>query len=89
MSMPQSFATVVGIFIFHIRRSDTKGKSLNPADQQYFEDIYIAKWNPKINDWDSTTDKLENLILRVLMRLLIFLLIFKREFINSKYGGMY
>ena len=46
------------VLYFTSRRSDTKGKSLNPADQQYFEDIYIAKWNPKINDWDSTTNKI-------------------------------
>ena len=47
------------VLYFTSRRSDTKGKSLNPADQQYFEDIYIAKWNPKIKDWDSTTNKIK------------------------------
>ena len=44
---------------FTSRRADTKGKSLNPADQQYFEDIYIAKWNPEIKDWDSITNKIK------------------------------
>ena len=47
------------VLYFTSRRADTKGKSLNPADQQYFEDIYIAKWNPEIKDWDSITNKIK------------------------------
>ena len=46
------------VLYFTSRRADTKGKSLNPSDQQYFEDIYIAKWNSKISDWDSITNKI-------------------------------
>jgi len=47
------------VLYFTSRRADTKGKSLNPSDQQYFEDIYIAKWNDEISDWDSVTNKIK------------------------------
>lgn len=48
-------------FYFVSRRPDTKGGGLNPSDQNYFEDIYYAKWNTAINDWDSTTNEIERI----------------------------
>lgn len=46
---------------FTSRRSDTKGGGLNPSDQQFFEDIYHAKWNDELNEWDSITNNVGRL----------------------------
>jgi tetratricopeptide (TPR) repeat protein len=46
---------------FTSRRSNTTGGKQNPDDQQFFEDIYSAKWNPEINEWDSITNRLGRL----------------------------
>lgn len=43
---------------FTSRRSDTKGGSMNPDDQEFFEDTYYAVWNEETNDWDSITNEL-------------------------------
>jgi|LauGreDrversion4_2_1035121.scaffolds.fasta_scaffold55713_1 hypothetical protein len=43
---------------FTSRRSDTKGGSMNPDDQEFFEDTYFAVWNSEINDWDSISNEL-------------------------------
>lgn len=43
---------------FVSRRSDTKGGSMNPDDQEFFEDTYSAVWNAEINDWDSISNDL-------------------------------
>ena len=47
------------ILFFTARKSDTKGRTMNEDDQDYFEDIYEAKWNPITNDWDSITNALK------------------------------
>lgn len=46
---------------FTSRRSNTTGGGQNPSDQQFFEDIYSAKWNPETNQWDSITNRLGRL----------------------------
>jgi len=46
---------------FTSRRSDTKGGGQNPSDQQFFEDIYSAQWNPELNEWDSITNNIGKL----------------------------
>ncbi|MFN5878499.1 MAG: tetratricopeptide repeat protein [Flavobacteriales bacterium] len=43
---------------FVSRRSDTKGGSMNPDDQEYFEDTYHAVWNDETQDWDSISNEL-------------------------------
>jgi tetratricopeptide (TPR) repeat protein len=43
---------------FVSRRPDTEGGELNPDDQRYFEDIYMAKWNEEEGIWDSITNEL-------------------------------
>lgn len=43
---------------FVSRRPDTEGGELNPDDQRYFEDIYMATWNEKEGIWDSVTNEL-------------------------------
>jgi len=43
---------------FTSRRSNTTGGRQNPDDQQFFEDIYIAKWDSETNMWDSVSNKL-------------------------------
>lgn len=43
---------------FTSRRSDTKGGSMNPDDQEFFEDTYCAVWNDDTQDWDSLTNEL-------------------------------
>lgn len=43
---------------FVSRRPDTEGGDINPDDQRYFEDIYMASWNDEENIWDSVTNEL-------------------------------
>lgn len=43
---------------FTSRRSNTTGGGLNPSDQQFFEDIYSAKWNAELKEWDSVKNDL-------------------------------
>ena len=47
------------VLYFTARKSDTKGRTMNEDDQDYFEDIYVAEWNKQINDWDSVTNALK------------------------------
>jgi tetratricopeptide (TPR) repeat protein len=46
---------------FTSRRSNTTGGKNNPDDDQYFEDIYKAEWNPETYTWDSVTNDLDRL----------------------------
>ncbi len=43
---------------FTSRRSSTTGGGMNPDDQQYFEDIYRAVYDPDYKAWDSITNEL-------------------------------
>jgi tetratricopeptide (TPR) repeat protein len=47
------------VLYFTARKSDTKGRTMNTDDQDYFEDIYMSLWNAEINDWDSLTNALK------------------------------
>ena len=47
------------VLYFTARKSDTKGRTMNTDDQDYFEDIYMSLWNTEINDWDSLTNALK------------------------------
>ena len=47
------------VLYFTARKSDTKGRTMNTDDQDYFEDIYEAKWNSETKDWDSITNALK------------------------------
>jgi Tol biopolymer transport system component len=47
------------VLYFTARKSDTKGRTMNADDQDYFEDVYMAEWNEQINDWDSVTNALK------------------------------
>lgn len=46
---------------FTSRRGNTTGGQMNPDDQEYFEDVYKAKWNPETNMWDSITNDIERM----------------------------
>lgn len=46
---------------FTSRRGNTTGGRVNPDDQEYFEDIYSAVWNPATQMWDSVTNNVERL----------------------------
>lgn len=46
---------------FTSRRSNTTGGNVNPSDQQFFEDIYIAKWDKELHEWDSVSNNLDKL----------------------------
>jgi tetratricopeptide (TPR) repeat protein len=46
---------------FVARRNNTTGGLKNPDDEQYFEDIYRAKWNSTYKTWDSITNDLGKL----------------------------
>jgi len=46
---------------FTSRRGNTTGGKVNPDDQEYFEDIYTAIWNPSTQQWDSITNNIERL----------------------------
>lgn len=43
---------------FTSRRSNTTGGKMNPDDQQFFEDIYIATYDDATNQWDNVTNEL-------------------------------
>lgn len=43
---------------FTSRRSDTKGGSMNPDDQEFFEDTYRAVWSDELKTWDSISNEL-------------------------------
>jgi len=46
---------------FASRRNNTTGGKMNPDDEQYFEDIYLAEWNESEAKWDSVTNSLDRL----------------------------
>jgi len=46
---------------FTSRRSNTTGGGMNPTDQTFFEDVYMAKWNDETNEWGSITNYLGKL----------------------------
>lgn len=46
---------------FASRRNNTTGGLLNPEEDQYFEDIYHAKWNDIDKIWDSVTNEIDRL----------------------------
>lgn len=46
---------------FASRRNNTTGGLMNPDDEQYFEDIYYAKWNEADGIWDSITNDIDRL----------------------------
>lgn len=46
---------------FTSRRSNTTGGGLNPADQTFFEDVYIAKWDDELKEWGSISNYLGKL----------------------------
>lgn len=43
------------------RRPNTTGGNVNPADQQYFEDIYVCNWNENSLNWDASSNKIERM----------------------------
>jgi len=47
-----------GVLYFTSRRSNTTGGGMNPDDQRYFEDVYKAKWDPIMKEWDDVTNRL-------------------------------
>ena len=49
------------VLYFVGRRNNTTGGLKNPDDEQYFEDIYQAKWNDTYHTWDSITNDLGKL----------------------------
>ncbi|MEJ6616574.1 MAG: hypothetical protein QNL61_06625 [Crocinitomicaceae bacterium] len=46
---------------FTSRRSNTTGGGMNPDDQTFFEDVYMAKWNSEKKEWGSITNYLGKL----------------------------
>ena len=46
---------------FAARKSNTTGGVKNTDDEQFFEDIYRAKWNEQFKMWDSITNKVDKL----------------------------
>ncbi len=49
------------IMYFTSRRGNTTGGKVNPDDQEYFEDIYVAEWNDATQQWDSVSNDLDRL----------------------------
>ena len=48
-------------FYFVSRRADNKGGGVNPADQRYFEDIYVCFWNEEEKKWGEATNSDESI----------------------------
>lgn len=46
---------------FTSRRSNTTGGGMNPDDQTFFEDVYMATWNSETNEWGKITNNLGKL----------------------------
>lgn len=40
------------------RRSNTTGGGMNPADQTFFEDVYKARFDSELGEWDRITNQL-------------------------------
>lgn len=43
---------------FTSRRSNTTGGGMNPDDERYFEDVYLAKWDDVMGEWDDLSNQL-------------------------------
>jgi tetratricopeptide (TPR) repeat protein len=46
------------VLYFASRRSDSKGGVMNASDEDFFEDVYRAVWNPSTATWDSVSNDL-------------------------------
>lgn len=46
---------------FTSRRANTTGGTINPDDQEYFEDVYTGVWNELLNKYDSITNNVERI----------------------------
>lgn len=44
------------VMLFTARRPDTKGGGVDPADNQYFEDIYISYKDKETNEWGEASN---------------------------------
>ena len=42
------------------RHPETTGNNMNPDDQKFFEDIYMAIWDDKSNNWIVNIEKMED-----------------------------
>lgn len=46
------------VLYFTSRRSNTTGGGMNPDDQTFFEDVYRAKFDAELGEWDNVTNQL-------------------------------
>lgn len=46
---------------FTSRRANTTGGTINPDDQEYFEDVYTGVWNEHLNKYDSITNNVDRI----------------------------
>lgn len=44
---------------FTARQPETTGNNMNPDDQKFFEDMYMADWDEKSNNWILNTEWME------------------------------
>ena len=42
---------------FTSRRSNTTGGGMNPDDERFFEDVYIATWDPIMGAWEDVNNR--------------------------------
>ena len=45
---------------FTARQPETTGNNMNPDDQKFFEDMYMANWDEKSNNWIVNTEWMED-----------------------------
>jgi len=45
---------------FTARQPETTGNNMNPDDQKFFEDMYMADWDEKSNNWVLNTEWMED-----------------------------
>ena len=45
---------------FTARKPETTGNNMNPDDQKFFEDIYMANWDEKSKNWEIDIEKMED-----------------------------
>jgi tetratricopeptide (TPR) repeat protein len=45
---------------FTARQPETTGNNMNPDDQKFFEDMYMADWDEKSNNWVMNTEWMED-----------------------------
>jgi len=46
-------------FYFVSRRADNKGGGISPADQRYYEDVYVSIWDDAKKEWGEATNSSE------------------------------